>query len=418
MMADFYDLEAERAAKAAAAAEKRRNANGAVAPTLGNAVIALRAVQEMAGAFAWNDFSARPEIVRQLPGGRVAPLPRPLSDLDVSAVTIWLNQTAEMAVSSRTTAEAIRVIADATHFHPVRSYLDRLEWDGTPRIYKWLTYHLGAEDSRLHQVFGARWLIGMVARIFQPGCQFDTALVFESPQGLGKSTTLRTLGGEWFTDYLPDLTSKDAMQQLQGVWVVEIAELDSFRRAETHRIKSFLSTRIDRFRPPYGTMPADFPRQCGFGGTINPDGNGYLRDVTGARRFWIVACGTEWEEGQKADTCGLAAVRDQLWAEATARYQAGEPWHLDTAELEREQAEAADDRMESDAWEGRVQAYLRGSTSVRMDQILGPDCLCLPIDRWSRGAQMQAGFVLKSLKWTRKRVRTSAKSWEWRYFAP
>jgi putative DNA primase/helicase len=425
IMADIYDLEARKAAKAAAAAAKKRKANGNTPhgdwrdemlfnshgkplATLGNTVLALRHAPEWSGVFAWNDFSARPEIVRRLPNA-----PRALADADISAVTTWLNQSAELPVPSRITAEAIRFVADAEHFHPVRAYLGALEWDRVPRLDLWLHDHLGAEDTDLHRAFASRWMIGMVARIFEPGCQFDTALIFESRQGLGKSTALRTLGGEWFTDYLPDLTSKDAMQQLQGVWIVEIAELDSIRRADTHRIKSFLSARIDRFRPPYGTLPADFPRQCGFGGTVNPGGNGYLRDETGARRFWTVACGTEWENGEKADNSSLAAVRDQLWAEAVHRYQAGEVWHLDTTDLEDAQCDAAEERQEDDPRERKIAGFLGSRTDIHMEEIL--EFLKIPLEHWTRALRTEIGFVLSAMKWRRKRVRLDDGRREYRY---
>lgn len=426
MMPDAYDSETERAAKRA---EKRKanghatgdwrdelamSSQGRPLATLGNVMIALRRAPEWAMAFGWNDFSARPEAIRQLPGVRVQAVPRALADVDISACTIWMNQLAEIPVQSRITAEAVRTVADEHHFHPIRDYLAGLVWDGVPRLDMWLADHLGAEDTELNRAFASRWMIGMVARVMVPGCQMDAALIFESRQGLGKSSTLRALGGEWFTDHLPDLTSKDAMQQLQGVWIVEIAELDSLRRAETHRIKSFITARVDRFRPPYGNLPMDFPRQCGFAGTVNPGSNGYLRDETGARRFWTVACGVAWDDDQKADVGALAGARDQLWAEAMVRYQAGERWYLDTAELEAGQAEVAGDRREDDPREDIVAEFVANKSSVHMSEIL-QDCLHVPREHWNRALRTELGYVMSALGWERKKVRAEGNRLVWRY---
>jgi len=176
----------------------------------------------------------------------------------------------------------------------VREYLLGLHWDGVPRIDRWLIDHLGAENNALNKAFGAKWLIGCVARVMRPGCKLDTALILEGRQGLMKSTALSTLGSPWVTDHMPDLGSKDAMEHLQGVWIIELAELSSLSRVEAGRIKAFLSTPSDRFRPSYGRATANHPRQCGFAGSINPGGSGYLPDETGNRRFWCVKCAVDW----------------------------------------------------------------------------------------------------------------------------
>ena len=147
---------------------------------------------------------------------------------------------------------------------------------------------------------------------------------------------------------MPELGSKDAMEQLQGVWIIELAELSSLGRAEAGRIKAFLSTRADRFRPSYGRSAADHPRQCGFAGSINPGGSGYLRDETGNRRFWCVKCAVGWQDDRRVDIADLAAKRDQLWAEAVHRATSHEPWWLDTAAEAQAEAEAAE-RFETDA---------------------------------------------------------------------
>ena len=175
------------------------------------------------------------------------------------------------------------------------------------------------EDSEYVRAIGSRYLISAVARIYEPGCKVDHMLVLEGPQGKQKSEALRTLAinDDWFTDRLSHLASKDAVLETAGVLLVEIAEMDALTKATSSAIKSFLTRRHDRFRPPYGKHTINLPRQCVFAATINPPVGGYLKDPTGARRFWPVAC-----RGM-IDRDGLEKVRDQLWAEAVHQFKAG-----------------------------------------------------------------------------------------------
>ena len=382
-----------------------RNDKGNALPILANALIALREAPVWQGAFAWNEFSSRATVMRHLPGPRHRGSRDPprTGRSRYSRVTDWL-QHQGIRVSSGTTLEAIRTVADHHRFHPVRQYLLGLRWDRVPRIDRWLIDHLGAEDNNLNKAFGAKWLISCVARVMQPGCKLDTALILESRQGLMKSTALSTLGSPWFTDHMPELGSKDAMEQLQGVWIIELAELSSLGRAEAGRIKAFLSARVDRFRPSYGRTAADHPRQCAFGGSINPGGSGYLRDETGNRRFWCVKCAVGWPDDRRVDITDLADQRDQLWAEAVHRYQQDEPWWLDaTAEA---QAEAeAEERFENDSREYLVRNYLRGRTYTRMTELFSEPCLNIPTDRQTRATQMEVGRIMAVMKWTRHRRR-------------
>jgi predicted P-loop ATPase len=158
------------------------------------------------------------------------------------------------------------------------------------------------------------------------------------------------LAQPWFADRLSDLSSKDAAMETRGVWVIEIAELDTMGRAEVSTIKAFMSRTQDRFRPPYGKRLVDLPRQCVFAGSVNPEG-GYLKDPTGGRRFWPVLCGT-------IDLTALERDRDPLWAEARDRFRRKEPWWLETQELNGLAAEEQAERYQGDAWDEPIQAYL------------------------------------------------------------
>jgi predicted P-loop ATPase len=167
-----------------------------------------------------------------------------------------------------------------------------------------------------------------------PGCKNDCALILEGPQGLKKSTALRVLGEPWFTDDIADIGSKDAQLQIRGAWIIEWSDLDAMSRVDISKVKAFMSRAIDRFRPPYGHRLVELPRESVFAGTTNSDS--YLRDVTGARRFWPVRCGV-------IDIDSLKQDRDQLWAEAVVRFRDGASWWLEKQFLveaaEMEQAE-------------------------------------------------------------------------------
>ena len=154
---------------------------------------------------------------------------------------------------------------------------------------RWLSTYLGADDTEYSRAVGSRWLISAVARIFRPGAKADCCLILEGPQGIRKSTALRTVAGEYFTDELADLGSKDAAMQTRGVWIIELSELDNLSHAEVARIKAFMSRTTDRFRPPYGMRLVESPRQCVFAGTVNH--GTYLRDETGGQ---AVLAGGVW----------------------------------------------------------------------------------------------------------------------------
>ena len=375
---------------------------GKITGSLENAYRVFNTAPMWHGVFRLNTFASRVEISRAPPFGGNG-YPREIQDTDLTLAAVWL-QSREIAVSPDTGHQALTAVAMANRFSPVREYLSGLIYDAVPRIDTWLIDHLGAADTELNKAFGAKFLISAVARAMNPGCQVDSMLVVEGRQGLRKSTALRVLfGSDWFTDHIPDLGNKDAAMQIQGVWLLEHAEMATLGKADAARAKEFITRRVDRFRSPYGRVVQDFPRQCVFAATVNPGGTGYLKDETGARRYWPVECGAGWPETRRIDTEALSAARDSLWAEAFARYHAGEAWWLDRADLETAHTAAAAERYDADPWADQVAGFVSGRPYAQLDavfQFLG----ILTANRDKR-SQMRLGGVMRSLGWVRTQRR-------------
>jgi hypothetical protein len=325
-----------------------------ILPVLANAITALRLAPEWQGVLAYDEF--RCNVVARKPTPWGAFPKNGWTDQEDRLTAEWL-QRQRIFVSVEVASQAVQTVAAQRSVHPVRDYLNSLKWDGAPRLDRWLSTYLGVEESNYSYAVGARWMLSAVARIYRPGAKADCCLILEGPQGIKKSTALRALAGEYFTDELADLGSKDAALQIRGVWIVEISELDSMVRSEIASIKAFMSRATDRFRPPFGKRVVECPRQCVFAGTVNH--TEYLRDETGARRFWPVLCGS-------IDIDTLARDRDQLWAEAKHRYSSGEKWWLDTSALIEIAAGEQAARYQGDPWEEVVGPWLevRSSTSV------------------------------------------------------
>lgn len=258
--------------------------------------------------------------------------------------------------SARNYDIAVTKVADDRSYHPIRSFIDQLpQWDGIERVDTLLIDYLGAEDSPYVRAVTRKTLCAAIKRVLVPGSKFDSMLVLNGPQGVGKSTLIAKLAGEWFSDSLnlSDTKDKTAAEKLQGYWILEIGELAGLRKAEVETLRSFLTRQNDIYRAAFGKRATPHLRQCVFFGTTNAE-SGYLRDTTGNRRFWPVmtpGSGTKhsWEL--------TAEDIQQIWAEALVYVQQGEKLYLDAtteALAKAEQREA----MESDEREGLVRLYL------------------------------------------------------------
>lgn len=376
---------------------------------LANAIIGLEHDPALAGILAYDEFACEPVLCHGI--GDMAENVRELTDDDVAQLQEFLQHAGLKNLGKDTAYQAIEHVARLTTFHPVLDYLDSLTWDGTPRIKTWLPVYAGTAMTDYELTIGPLFLISMIARVRNPGCKADHMLVLEGEQGKLKSTLFDNLASPWFSDDLPpDIGSKDAKIHLRGKWLIEVAEMHAFTKAEATQLKSFLSRREERYRPPYGRLEVHQPRQCVFAGTTNRDT--YLRDETGNRRFWP----TRAIERIQPDA--MQRDRFQLLAEADHQYKAGTQWWPNAA-FEREHIKPQqDERYETDEWQERVAEYLYGAylqkthitcTVVAVNALGYGD----KIDRLGKREQLRISAILETLGWKRgKRGTGGVKLWE------
>jgi predicted P-loop ATPase len=371
---------------------------GGVRPLLANLILFLREHPKWKGVLAYDEFNARVVVRKRLPWGDET-LDATWIDHHDSLTRTWF-QREDIAAQHGDVGRAVQAAARANVFHPVRDFFEALVWDGTTRLDTWLPTYLHADDTEYARAVGPRFLISAVARIYEPGCKVDHVLVLEGPQGKQKSEALRTLAirDGWFTDRLSHVASKDAAQKMAGVLLVEIAELDALTKASSSAVKAFLTRRSDRFRPPYGKYPVRLLRQCVFAGTINPVAGGYLKDPTGARRIWPVAC------HGVIDREALERDRSQLWAEAVARFNVGANWWLETPELEALATTEQALRFKEDAWKSPIIKWLGERQDVSLAEVLEHALKIAPRDQ-THSAEIRVATILTQLGFTKYRAR-------------
>ena len=252
--------------------------------------------------------------------------------------------------------DANDLIMSQSTFHPVREWLESLEWDGIERLDTMLCDYLGAEDNPLTRAMTRKHFTAAVARVMRPGCKYDYILTLIGPQGIGKSTLVKIMGGDWFDDSLTSIEGKEGMEQIRGKWLIEFGELTNYKKSTSEAYKAFISKQEDSYRPAYGRKVEVYPRQCVFFATTNEPA--FLKGDTGNRRFWTVECDRAdilkdvWDE--------LPEEREQLWAEAVHYYRQGEKLYL-PHELEKAAQQRQDDHNEVAADEriGVIEAFIR-----------------------------------------------------------
>ena len=300
------------------------SSKGKIESTISNALVILLHDPQLKDRYFYDEFKERPTVCGDLPWQPYAArITDNWSDADDAGLRQHLEKRYELE-SMNKIRDAVELAMLQRKRHPVREYLQSLTWDGTPRADTIFIDYLGAEDSEYTRAVTRKALIGAVARIFEPGCKHDHMLVLIGPQGCRKSTTLAKLGKSWFSDSLYTVTGKDAYEQVQGFWIIEMGEMAATRKAELEQIKQFISKQSDSYRAAYARRTQEHPRQCAFFGTTNDDE--FLRDPTGGRRFWPV---TVTDRGRETGDYFTEDIVDQVWAETVVRYNAGEQWYLD-----------------------------------------------------------------------------------------
>ena len=294
--------------------------------------------------------------------------------------------------------QAIHLVAYRNVRNSLQDWLSALQWDGTERLDTWLARYCGAEVDEYTTDVGKCWLLAAVARAYEPGTKFDHMLVLEGPQGIGKSSIFEILAGGYFSE-LNKFDGKEPAEKLAGRWLIEVGELAGLRKSDVETVKSFLTCRVDRYRPAYGRYVIDVPRTCVFGGTTNADQ--YLNDATGNRRFWPVRCG-------QVDLTLLREERDLLLAEAVRRYQQGETFLLGES-ARKTVLMLQEDRDQDDAWMGPISRWLEKRHAATMEELFTDALDFEHKNQWKRADEVRIGNIMKKLNWKRYRVRNDGR---------
>ncbi|MFS2315900.1 virulence-associated E family protein [Dehalococcoides mccartyi] len=326
----------------------QREKSGILCNTLGNLLLILNNDDAISGIR--HNKLANQIYGENLPWERPHP---PWRDADTAQLVAYVDKRYG-TFSARNYELALIKVSDDRAYHPIQEYLNSLPpWDRVPRMDTLLIDYLGAEDSPYTRAVTRKTLVAAVARILSPGVKHDSILVLNGKQGIGKSTLFSKLGRQWYSDSLSisDMKDKTAPEKLQGYWLLELGELAGIKKMDVETVKSFITRTDDKYRPSYGRAVESHPRQCIIVGTTNSDG-GFLRDITGNRRFWPVRVsgGGKYHAWELTET-------DQIWAEAIVRYTEGEELFL-KGDIALAAFAEQRDAMENDDREGLVAEYL------------------------------------------------------------
>lgn len=351
---------------------------GAIKGTINNVLIILEHDPMLKGKFALNQFANRGEVLGALPWDQRTK--RRLWDDNDNQGLYWYLEKVYKITGNGKIDGALSLHSNRFAFNEIQDYLGGLKgkWDGVPRLDTLFIDYLGAKDTAYNRTVTRKAFVAAVSRAMTPGCKYDNMVILTGPQGIGKSTLLDKMSRGWFNDSIRTFEGKEASELLQGVWLVEVAELDAFRRTDIARIKQFLSLRVDRYRAAYGRNVKELPRCCVFFGTCNE--TEFLQDTTGNRRFWPIDTGEQ--RHTKTVWADLDAEIDQLWAEAVMRWQLGEPLFL-TGAVEEDAKAKQEEHREASSREGIVREF--------MDRQVPDDWSKWPLDKrrmfWAGGVQ-------------------------------
>lgn len=329
-----------------------------ILPTIANCVLILHNDPDLRDCFAFNEFEQREVTKRALPWDQrdKYEYPRPLEKHDDSNIRLHFERGYGIMSAKAVIDDAMAVILAANAYHPVRTYIRSLYWDGEARLDTLFCTLFGVPDSEYLRAITRKHFVAAVRRVMAKGkIKYDTILTLVGEQGRGKSTVVDKMGGDWFSDSVSTIKGKEALESIQGAWLIEFGELAGMRKADIEDMKHFVAKKEDRFRVAYGTRQSFFPRRCVFWATTNTDQ--YLRDDEN-RRFWTVNIrGYKAMRAPQISEFFSESMRAQLWAEAKHYADMGEPLYL-PEHLDLVQREIAEEHTDKDDRRGLVIEYL------------------------------------------------------------
>lgn len=331
-------------------ARLRMTKGGRFADTIDNAIIILQNDPALAGKIQTNEFTRQIEVTTRLPWREKL---GSWGDSDDAALRHYF-ETHFGIIAGNKIADALAVVVESSSFHPIREYLEGLDWDGLPRVERILIDYLGAADTLYVRAVTRKFFAAAAARIFSPGIKFDFMLTLVGPQGIGKSELIKRLARDWHSDSFSTVQGKEAYEQLQGAWIIEMAELTAAKKAEVEAVKHFISKREDSYRVAYGHRVSHFPRQCVFVGTTNDPA--CLKDQSGNRRFWTVDVqggGAKYSIWSHLTENEIA----QIWAESVEIWRCGEALYLEGT-LAEDAMQQQEGHTEENALVGMIENYL------------------------------------------------------------
>lgn len=347
--------------------------------------------------FIFNQFSEDIEFTEAPIWDDGISIGKSLDDQDITQIRYYLTKVHDIEPPKQIVGETCYLQSKRKCHHPVKKYIESTVWDEIPRIDTWLIKSVGCDDNIYSRMVSAKFLIAAVARVYNPGCKFDQMLILEGSQGIGKSTLVEIIAGDWYLDTNFNNHDKDLIDSMRGVFMIEISELSGMNHKDVTWLKSFLSKKVDRVRLPYAQKSKDFKRKCVFIGTYNPSGNNmYLRDDTGNRRFWPLEC------KKQVDFLWLKENRNQLWAEALQRFKNGEKLYLDDSKALSILQSIHEERELESPTHKIIKDWLRGRDETTMDTILR-ECLKISVEGKSPkdllSTSTTIGIIMRKLKW-------------------
>lgn len=348
----------------------RMTKNGIDRKSTTNTILVMEHDDEIQGVYRYDSFSKKILLAKCPPWESDTDFKvRPIADHDYIDLECFLETKWNLLCSKNKCADLIESVSKLKQntFNPASDYFDSLQWDGVSRLDNWLHDHVAKDNQNKEYLsfVGRKFMTALAARAMNAGCKFDSMIILEGAQNAGKSFLSRLIGTvgdeEYFLDDFKDIDNKDALMKMQGKLIVELAEINTMRKADVNDLKAFLSRQVDVFRPPYGRNTMESPRQCVFIGTVNPEGE-YLRDVTGNRRFWPVFC------RDKIDIDSLKSIMPQLHAEAAYLYKNGEDLFLNDEQYEIAKQEQ-ESRIVHDLWSDKIEKAIRGKERVSKDEV-------------------------------------------------